>query len=182
MHGVSHAEWAVLRPRFLADPSPGSPGSSGEVGPRGEVARPRCVWVDKIQMDNACLHAISSASSTSSGSGQFRVVVLQMDSDELWSPRSIAAAYALLSPPTPGPHHRDAGGDDGGEAKGEAKGEGGGSADARAGAARARGFGCLRVHCHFFVAPGLVTVTRGGYGHSDGYEWTRAWGVGAGDT
>jgi len=34
---------------------------------------------------------------------------------------------------------------------------------------------CLRVHCHFFVAPNLVTVSRQGYGHSDAYEWTRVW-------
>lgn len=34
---------------------------------------------------------------------------------------------------------------------------------------------CLRVHCHFFVTPTLVTVTRNGYGHSDSYEWTRVW-------
>ena len=34
---------------------------------------------------------------------------------------------------------------------------------------------CLRVHCHFFVAPDLVTTSRHGYGHSDAYEWTRVW-------
>jgi glycosyltransferase involved in cell wall biosynthesis len=41
---------------------------------------------------------------------------------------------------------------------------------------------CLRVHCHFFVGPDLVTVTRKGYGHSDSYEWTRVWMYSVGDT
>lgn len=37
------------------------------------------------------------------------------------------------------------------------------------------GGSCIRTHAHFFVAPGLVTVTPNGYGHSTSYEWTRVW-------
>ena len=43
-------------------------------------------------------------------------------------------------------------------------------------AAKTQGGGsCIRTHAHFFVAPGLVTVTPNGYGHSTSYEWTRVW-------
>ena len=34
---------------------------------------------------------------------------------------------------------------------------------------------CAYFHCHFFVGPGLATATPRGYGHSDSYEWLRAW-------
>lgn len=34
---------------------------------------------------------------------------------------------------------------------------------------------CLYVHCHFLVGPHLATATPGGYGHSNSYEWLRAW-------
>jgi len=44
------------------------------------------------------------------------------------------------------------------------------------------GHQCLRVPCHFFVGPGLVTITDNGYGHSNLYEWTRVWKYVRGDT
>ena len=34
---------------------------------------------------------------------------------------------------------------------------------------------CAFFHCHFLVGPNLATATPGGYGHSNGYEWLRAW-------
>ncbi|CAH0369225.1 unnamed protein product [Pelagomonas calceolata] len=34
---------------------------------------------------------------------------------------------------------------------------------------------CAYFHCHFLVGPHLATATSNGYGHSDGYEWLRAW-------
>lgn len=44
------------------------------------------------------------------------------------------------------------------------------------------GVDCIRTHCHFFVAPNLVTVSSPGYGHSSEYEWTRVWRFQPGDT
>lgn len=34
---------------------------------------------------------------------------------------------------------------------------------------------CAYFDAHHFVAPGLLSVTRGGYGHDDQVEWLRAW-------
>ena len=53
---------------------------------------------------------------------------------------------------------------------GEGVGGGGGVGGGSSGVPK-----CVRTHCHFFVGPGVVTTTRDGYGHSDRYEWTRAW-------
>ena len=36
-------------------------------------------------------------------------------------------------------------------------------------------FQCLRFDCHFFISPHLLTVD--GYGHSEEYEWVRAWRI-----
>ena len=79
-------------------------------------------------------------------------VLFQIDADELWTVESIVAAYRLIA-------------------------HGKSPKDVKVSAPK-----CLRVHCHFFIAPKLVTVTKNGYGHSDEYEWTRVWAFSPGDT
>eukprot|EP00948_MAST-09A_sp_MAST-9A-sp1_P001630 g1630.t1 len=34
---------------------------------------------------------------------------------------------------------------------------------------------CAFFHCHYFVTPSCITVTEGGYGHRNDYEWLRMW-------
>lgn len=79
-------------------------------------------------------------------------VLFQIDVDELWTVESIVAAYRLIA-------------------------HGKSPKELKVSAPK-----CLRVHCHFFIAPNLVTVTKNGYGHSDEYEWTRVWAFSPGDT
>ena len=99
---------------------------------------------------------------------------LQVDVDELWSADAIVAAYKVLAGNGgggggDGDATRDGGGD------GDATRDGGGDGDGGDTGGGQSGPKCVRTHCHFFVGPGVVTTTRDGYGHSDRYEWTRAW-------
>jgi glycosyltransferase involved in cell wall biosynthesis len=78
--------------------------------------------------------------------------LFQVDADELWTTESIVASYKLLF------------------------GNGTGAQS------RLPSLQCIRVHCHFFISPNLVTISRNGYGHSNAYEWTRVWHFHPGDS
>jgi glycosyltransferase involved in cell wall biosynthesis len=113
-------------------------------------------WQDKLEMTNHVLHALKR-----------RCVLVQIDADELWTAKMILRLREFMN----GRNGRNGEREDAADAAKEAaRAETDGK---RRGAPRE----CAYFDCHFFIAPGLITVTKHGWSHRRLLEWRRAWRI-----